>query len=109
MHPDPHLARELSRNPMHEPLNRHLQLYLSHGHPLIRDMSNATSMIEYKSLATETRKEHSTMPPISMVSLAEYMSACLDSTQQATRATLATPPCPPSGQGSEHETIRPTY
>jgi len=41
-----------------------------------------------------------------MLTLAEYVSACLDATQRETRATLETPACPPSGHGDERATVR---
>lgn len=52
----------------------------------------------------EARK---TLPPGAEMTLAEYMAHILDETQQATRASLQTSALPPSGRGSDHETVRP--
>ena len=51
----------------------------------------------------------STAPCATLLTLEEYMAACLDDTQRATRASLETPACPPSGQGSDRETIPAPY
>lgn len=40
-----------------------------------------------------------------LLTLEEYVRAVLDDTQRTTRDALPTPSCPPSGRGSEHETI----
>jgi hypothetical protein len=48
----------------------------------------------------------STLPQASLLTLAEYVSTVLDETQRATRETLETPACPPSGQGNDRETVR---
>jgi len=41
-------------------------------------------------------------------SLAQYMAEHMCPIQQATRATLDTPACPPSGVGSDRETLPPS-
>jgi hypothetical protein len=51
----------------------------------------------------------STLPQGTLLTLAEYIQACLDETQRETRATLETPHCPPSGTGSEHDTVPAPY
>lgn len=51
----------------------------------------------------------STLPQATLLSLSEYVAACLDATQQATRESLVLAPLPPSGQGSEHDTIPAPY
>lgn len=67
-----------------------------------------TQTIEYTSLSDTNERE--TMRPtpgtIELVSLAAYMAEHMCPVQRATRATLHTPACPPSGVGSAHATIR---
>jgi hypothetical protein len=67
--------------------------------------------ISYESLATQNdTNERETARPISgeiqLTSLAAYMAEHLCPVQQATRSTLVTPLTPPSGRGSNRETIR---
>lgn len=70
------------------------------------------NQIEYTSIAQQNdSNERETVRPIAghiqLTSLAMYMAEHLCPTQRATRATLDTPSCPPSGVGSSHETVRP--
>lgn len=46
-----------------------------------------------------------TIPQASLLSLEEYMAACLDAAQRETRDAVEIPALPPSGSGSEHDTI----
>ncbi len=41
-----------------------------------------------------------------LISLEQYIEAVLSAEQQATRASLVLDPCPPSGHGSDTETVR---
>jgi len=79
-------------------------------------------MITMQSLATDTNNTYdiaftsvarsmtpTTPAPTTLLSLEQYMSAILDDTQRATRAALATPSMPPSGRGSDHDTIPAPY
>ncbi len=66
--------------------------------------------ITFTSLANVTTDRATVRPSATETtrafSLAELVSACLDGAQLATRASLEVDPCPPSGRGSDRETVR---